>query len=254
MSALFDRYADRFDEDLAALVSRSPGCCLPQVSEGIPPRSLDIADLGCGTGLCGVEFRPLARTLTGVDISQGMLGRAANAELCDSLIQGEITEFLHTRRASFNLLISADVFIYVGDLEAIFEGARTALRPGGQFAFSVETHEGAGFALRPSRRYAHALSYLRECAVRHHFVENKAQPIALRHEFGRVIAGMIVVLSRASVSCRAQPRPRAASIRFAAFSRKSSSARTVATSPNRSAREVSMRRRIDCRTRHRMRV
>jgi len=72
------------------------------------------------------------------------------------------------------------------------------LRPDGQFAFSVETHEGAGFVLQPSRRYAHALSYLRECAARHHFVEHRVQPIALRHEFGRLIAGMIVVLSLAS--------------------------------------------------------
>ncbi len=198
VSALFDRYADRFDEDLAALQYHAPQLLFAAVSKGIPPRSLDIADLGCGTGLCGVEFRPLARTLTGVDISQGMLGRARQRGVYDSLIQGEATEFLHTRRASFDLLIAADVFIYVGELEAIFEGARTALRPGGQFAFSVETHEGAGFALRPSRRYAHALSYLRECAARHQFVENKVQPIALRHEFGRVIAGMIVVLSCAS--------------------------------------------------------
>jgi predicted TPR repeat methyltransferase len=198
VSALFDRYADRFDEDLATLQYHAPQLLFNAVSEGITPRSLDIADLGCGTGLCGVEFRPLARTLTGVDISRGMLERARQRGLYDSLIQGEITEFLHTRRASFDLVISADVFIYVGDLEAIFAGARTALRQGGQFAFSVETHEGAGFVLQPSRRYAHALSYLRECAARHQFVENKVQPIALRHEFGRVIAGMIVVLSLAS--------------------------------------------------------
>jgi predicted TPR repeat methyltransferase len=196
--ALFDRYADRFDEDLAALQYHAPQLLFAAVSEGIPPRSLDIADLGCGTGLCGVEFRTLARTLTGVDMSQGMLERARKRGVYDSLIQGEITAFLHTRRASFDLLISADVFIYVGDLEAIFEGAHMALRPDGQFAFSVETHEGAGFVLQPSRRYAHALSYLRECAARHHFVEHRVQPIALRHEFGRLIAGMIVVLSLAS--------------------------------------------------------
>jgi predicted TPR repeat methyltransferase len=193
--ALFDRYAARFDEDLAALQYHAPQLLFSAVSEGVPTRSLDIADLGCGTGLCGVVFRPLARTLTGVDISEGMLERARKREVYDLLIQEEVTEFLQARRASFDLLISADVFIYVGDLEPIFEDARTALRQGGQFIFSVETHDGAGFVLRPSRRYAHALSYLRECAAKHQFVENKVQPIALRQEFGQVIAGMIVVLS-----------------------------------------------------------
>ena len=198
VKALFDRYADRFDEDLAALQYHAPQLLFSAVSDGVPTRSLDIADLGCGTGLCGVVFRPLARTLTGVDISEGMLERARQREVYDLLIREELTKFLHARRASFDLLIAADVFIYVGDLEAIFEGARRALRQGGQFAFSVETHEGAGFVLRPSRRYAHALSYLRECAAKHQLVENRVQPIALRHEFGHVIAGMIVVLSLVS--------------------------------------------------------
>ena len=39
---------------------------------------------------------------------------------------------------------TVDVFVYVGDLTAVFAGAARALRPGATFAFSVESVYAAG--------------------------------------------------------------------------------------------------------------
>jgi predicted TPR repeat methyltransferase len=74
---LFDRYADHFDEHLVGkLRYRTPSLLLDAVMRLAPSGNLgtlDILDLGCGTGLVGSLLRPLARTLTGVDISSNML-------------------------------------------------------------------------------------------------------------------------------------------------------------------------------------
>ena len=44
------------------------------------PRQLSILDLGCGTGLAGAAFKPLAARLDGVDLSPAMIEKAARAE------------------------------------------------------------------------------------------------------------------------------------------------------------------------------
>jgi predicted TPR repeat methyltransferase len=191
---LFDKYAERFDRHLASLEYRAPQMLFDAVSAAAPAEGWDIADLGCGTGLCGPLFRPIARTLTGVDLSPNMIGKAQERKIYDRLVEGEITEFVRAHAESFDLVIAADVLVYIGDVGPLFEGVRKALRRGGRFAFSVEIHEGQGFVLRPSRRYAQSLSYLRERAAACGFVETGTTGFMLRKEYGQEIDGAIVVL------------------------------------------------------------
>lgn len=191
---LFDKYAGVFDQHLTSLQYRAPQMLFDAVSAAAPAEGWDIADLGCGTGLCGPLFRPIARTLTGVDLSPNMIRKAQERKVYDLLIEGEITGFLRDRAAAFDLVIAADVLIYIGDLGPVFVGARKALRRGGRFAFSVETHQGEGFVLRPSRHYAQSLSYVRGCATNHGFVETSVTQVTLRRENDEDIAGAIVVL------------------------------------------------------------
>src|SRR6185503_17156267 len=74
---LFDSYADRFDDELVEwLHYRTPELLEQLVLRNPPPAPLDILDLGCGTGLCGPLLRPIARRLTGVDLSPNMLAKA----------------------------------------------------------------------------------------------------------------------------------------------------------------------------------
>jgi len=191
---LFDMYAAVFDQHLTALQYRSPQTLFDAVSPGAPAAGWDIADLGCGTGLCGPLFRPIARTLSGVDLSLNMIRKAKERNVYDQLIQGDITEFLRARAASFDLVIAADVLIYVGDLAPVFDAARQALRRGGRFAFSVETHEGTGFVLQPWRRFAHSLSYVRECAAHYGLGEVIMTREILRKQGGKDVQGGIAVL------------------------------------------------------------
>jgi predicted TPR repeat methyltransferase len=191
---LFDRYAEGFDEHQAQMDYKVPQALFDAVAAAAPGKGLDIVDLGCGTGQCGVLFRPRARTLTGVDLAPNMIEKARSRQVYDELAQADIAGFLAGKRAVYDLALAADVFIYIGDLNPVFAAARTALRPGATFAFSLETHDGQGYVVRPSRRYAQSLAYLRECAAAHGFVEAGVAPIVVRKEYERNVDGVIAVL------------------------------------------------------------
>ncbi|GGZ03306.1 tetratricopeptide repeat protein [Pseudoduganella plicata] len=204
VAALFDQYAGRFERHLVDVLRyRTPALLADLLARQVPPHahgSLDILDLGCGTGLCGPLLRPLARRLEGVDLSSGMLAQARELGVYDALACAELTAFLRTAPACRDVLVAADVLVYVGDLDAAFGAARDALRTGGLFVLSVEalTEEGAaGYALRPSGRYAHTARYLDALAARHRFVVRETVPCTLREDSGSGVAGLLFALAAA---------------------------------------------------------
>ena len=65
----------------------------------------------------------------------------------------------------FDVVLAADVFIYVGDLALVFRDAARVLKAGGIFAFSVERADPArDFVLMPNGRYAQSEDYVRRLA------------------------------------------------------------------------------------------
>ncbi len=134
-----------------------------------PAAQYDALDAGCGTGLCGPLLRPLCRTLSGVDLSAGMLARAERRGVYDALVCEELVGFLARHPGQFDLLVAADVLLYFGNLAPLFAAAATALRAGGLFGLSIERDlvEGPspGYRVLPAGRFAHAPDYLRAVAV-----------------------------------------------------------------------------------------
>ena len=143
----------------------------------------------------GTRVRPLAKTLTGLDFSANMLKRARQRQIYDSLICGELIEFLQTQTETFDLVVATDVFIYVGDLSQVFRGVRGALGAHGLFGFSVEASDEEDLILRPSRRYAHSAAYLRKLAENHGFVLETIESQAIREHGGDDLAHYITVMS-----------------------------------------------------------
>jgi predicted TPR repeat methyltransferase len=200
---LFDQYADHFDEHLVERL----GYHTPALLDGAIRRHAgavqhgEVIDLGCGTGLCAPYLRPSARTLTGVDMSPKMIGKARERGLYDTLVCADITAYLAERdgkgEREADLIVAADVLVYLGELDGLFANARRVLRPAGLFCFSVEAGEGEGFTLRPSQRYAHALPYLQGLAASHGFDLLEAERQPLRRDGDTEILGFIVTLRRA---------------------------------------------------------
>ncbi len=195
---LFDRYAERFDEHLIGqLQYATPAAAVDAVRRVSAARELDVLDLGCGTGLCGPLLRPLARTLCGVDLSPRMLDKARERGGYDELVCADVAGFLQTRAAAYDLVIATDVFVYIGDLDAVFAGTRQALRTGGLFAFSVERGAEADFVLQPSKRYAHSEAYLRRLAAARGFDVASLEARFIRKDGATDIHGLIAVLRAA---------------------------------------------------------
>jgi predicted TPR repeat methyltransferase len=199
VAALFDAYAASFDEDLrGALSYRAPELVVGAVQAVLGERSgLDVLDLGCGTGLAGMLLRPFACRLAGIDLSAGMLAKARERGVYDELQAGELTAVLASSTACHELIVAADVLVYFGALEPLFERVSRRLAPGGLFAFTVEKGTRPGYRLEPTARYVHHLDYLRDCARAvgmRPVVEREAE---LRRQAGKPVIGHVVVLTGA---------------------------------------------------------
>ena len=204
---LFDGYADRFDAHLfAALKYEGPRLLAEVVQrcrERLAPPPWDILDLGCGTGMSGVPFRAAARSLTGVDLSSRMLRHAEHRrtdgrKVYDSLQRCDLLAALASRAEAFDLLLAADVFIYVGDLGPVLGATRGALCRGGAFAFTTETlADGDGYRLLRTRRYAHSREYVQRVTEQAGLRMIECLPVALRlGDDGKPVAGDVYLVQR----------------------------------------------------------
>lgn len=196
VEALFDSYAGQFDQHLVeALRYDAPQVLAePLAAEGRYWRHA--LDLGCGTGLCGSLLRPLAGRLTGVDLSAGMLEKAAALGVYDALVQGDVVEFLEATQESFDLVVAADVFIYVGALDAVFAALARRMPAGGSFCFTLEESREGEVVLLPSLRYAHSEAGLRALAQRHGLRVLAVERRPVREEQRQPIAGLFCWLER----------------------------------------------------------
>jgi predicted TPR repeat methyltransferase len=100
--------------------------------------------------------------------------------------------------AHYDLVVAADVFVYVNDLAPIFAAISRVLAPDGLLAFTVETHAGDGAKLLPTLRYAHSANYLREVLSASGFAAHTLSDAQVRTEAGAPVAGLVAVASRAA--------------------------------------------------------
>jgi predicted TPR repeat methyltransferase len=199
VEGLFDRYADRFDKHLVEVLGyRTPGeLCKLALGDAAAEAGLDVVDLGCGTGLCAPLLRPAAKTLVGVDLSEGMLEQARARGGYDTLHREDLVEHLAARPGAYDLAVSADVLVYIGDLAPLFGAAHGALRPGGRLAVSVEHLDGDGrYELQPTRRYKHTRGYVEATARAAGFTVETALLAELRREGRGWIRGGLYLLRR----------------------------------------------------------
>ena len=190
----FDGFAATFDRKLVGDLLYDVPRTLAGLVATVGRTFRDILDLGCGTGLAAAALAPFDGRLTGVDLSGGMLEQAAKRGHYAELVKAEAVAFMVDHPAGFDLVFAADVVNYFGDLEPVFAGAARALRPGGLFAFSIETMAGDGHRLQPSGRFTHATSYVERAASGFSVLAQQATTI--RIEAGRPAAGHLLVLRR----------------------------------------------------------
>jgi len=209
---LFDASAATFDQELVAKL----GYGIPRemvealrALECAPPGPWDALDLGCGTGLVGMEIAACSRCLTGIDLAPNMIERARDRKLytqlhCEDLLAALVRE--EERQHQYDVVTAADVFIYVGKLDPVIAAIRRVLRPGGLLAFSAEALEaadavestsvaggGEGYRLGMMGRYAHSADYIRSLAAQNGFEVHLLRPTRIRFEHRRPVKGWLTV-------------------------------------------------------------
>lgn len=170
VASLFDQYAQFYNKHMRdTLEYKVPELLRSMISNNLRlNKSINILDLGCGTGLCSIYFRDIAKTLVGVDLSNCMLAHAKSMAGYDLLCQADIKNFIPgVNHGYFDLILSADVLVYCGDLETIFANCHTALTTNGCFAFSIETIPISSntsatkeYTLSQSGRFVHSKEYI----------------------------------------------------------------------------------------------
>jgi predicted TPR repeat methyltransferase len=193
---LFDQHAPEFEASLLGrLEYRAPLILLEALRAvvGEPFGFGSVLDLGCGTGLAGAAIRPFCKRLVGVDVSTGMIEQAGRKGIYDRLAAMELSEYLATDDGRHDLVLAADVLVYVGDLNPITAAVARALTPGGAFAFTVETHDGPGVLLQPTLRYAHGATHVKAALDAAGLRPSHLAPAATRKENGEWVRGLVVV-------------------------------------------------------------
>lgn len=194
VAAHFDAFADRFDHQLVEMLGYSGPADLVTLLRPHRSRFDHVLDLGCGTGLAMPVLAPFGAAVTGVDLSSGMLARAAARGGYEALVQAEALTFLTEHPATFDLVFAADVLIYFGDLTAVFAAVGRALRPGGYFVFSTERSR-ADWTLLSSGRFAHDDAYIDRLAAPSFTLKARATT-QLRQEGRDQVQGALHVLER----------------------------------------------------------
>jgi len=200
LSATFDAFAGHFDRHLKQLDYQVPSVFERVMPTLAPPgRQWRIVDGGCGTGLLGPILSPWASRLTGIDLSMAMLQQAHTRGVYHDLVHAELTDELARHPASCELLCMADTLIYFGEVNALLKAAQASLTAGGLLLFSVELHNADAphpYRLQPSGRYAHQAAYIAHSLAEAGIVVESAEPITLRTELGRAVAGMFYIARR----------------------------------------------------------
>ena len=196
---LFDQYAEDFEAHLVGQLGYQGHRVLLQNLPVPQTESFEqVWDLGCGTGLCGSLIRPRAGHLTGVDLSSAMIAKSRALGVYDALHAEGLLAFLSAERNMADLVLAADVFIYVGQLEAVFEALSHRVRPHGWLAFTIEEADpGFQVQLHSTLRYAHAMNYIENLARQHGWQLVRLHRAPLRLDQAQSLMGAYVYLQKA---------------------------------------------------------
>ncbi|MFK5891835.1 MAG: tetratricopeptide repeat protein [Pseudomonadota bacterium] len=199
---LYKDYAGHYDEHLSVtLKSKVPELIFNTTLEFMTSKSPTntLLDLGCGTGICGNLFIDHANKMTGVDLSEEMIEEARKKEIYSQLFVSDLGEYLVKNNDTFDIAISSDVLIYIGNLQEIFDGVYKSLNKNGLFTFSIESSFNSedDFILDSTGRYKHNPAYIENIAKNSGFTILSSNETELRQQNKKGVIGRIYVVNRA---------------------------------------------------------
>ncbi|MEK9967919.1 MAG: tetratricopeptide repeat protein [Ferrovibrio sp.] len=195
----FDRFAQDFEKVLGGLGYRVPELLCTAITDELHGRTgLSVLDAGCGTGLCAPFLRPVAKNLVGVDLSGGMLEKARDRKIYDSLHEVELGAFLAKTTDRYDISVAADVFCYFGALTQSFQALAGKMTSQSLFGFTVESMPAdagktEGYRLGPTGRYQHEEAYVKQALEQAGFSLLRFEQTHGREEMGQPVPCFMVL-------------------------------------------------------------
>ncbi|MDC0127422.1 tetratricopeptide repeat protein [Methylophilaceae bacterium] len=192
----FDQYANKFEHSLVEQLQYNiPKIITKMIVSKHPNSSLgSILDLGCGTGLAGVEIKEFCTNLEGIDLSRSMLEKAREKNIYAKLTHGDILDYLLKEDLDFDYFISTDTFVYLGDLSDVFRLLKSRNKSGGKLVFSTEHLDKGTFILKASGRYSHSKSYIESLCKKFSYKLSYFKTAKLRKEKNDFLTGGLYLL------------------------------------------------------------
>jgi predicted TPR repeat methyltransferase len=110
---------------------------------------------------------------------------------------GDAIDHLRTRREfDSDLILAADLLVYIGDLTPLFLKVARVLAVDGLFAFTAESQGDDAYVIGSEMRYAHSRSYVEKTASQAGLSVRLLKPDSTRSNKGVAVPSLIVVLLR----------------------------------------------------------
>lgn len=204
VTKLYDQYAPKFEKSLVGeLGYRGPALLFDAVSATCEANARSMSfhraiDLGCGTGLAAQAFKHCTEEFIGIDLSAEMIKRARATGLYKALEAADAVEGLREQSgASADLVLAADMMIYIHDLAPLFSEAARVLKRSGLFTFTAETHDGEGIILGAGLRFAQSETHLRRLLDESGFMIERVDNASIRTERDIPVPSLVIVASKA---------------------------------------------------------
>lgn len=140
LAAVYDRWSDNYDDYMDSVGYRHPAICVALLTRYVPPGDGKLLDAGVGTGIVGELLAILGyNAIDGIDISRGMLYKAAEKSVYADLRVADVNQLLALSSDSYRAVISSGVFttghVGSGGLGQLL----TVCEAGGHLVITVKT-------------------------------------------------------------------------------------------------------------------
>jgi SAM-dependent methyltransferase len=148
LARLYDGWAETYDSDMQGIGYLHPAVIAGLLGRYVPNVDAAILDAGVGTGMLGGILGLVGyRNLLGIDISDGMIARAAKLGIYRDLRNRVLGEKLDFETASIDAVISTGVFTLGHGPASAWDELARIVKPGGYLisTFGTVVWEEQGF-------------------------------------------------------------------------------------------------------------
>ncbi len=138
---IWDRLAANYDNNTGSTYKEAYRDSIARIKK-LLKGSERVLEIGCGTGIVSLGIAPQAGSVTGVDISPEMIGRAKAKAVSENVQNATFEIFdgysLPFNDGSFDVVLLFNILYIVKEPETLLAEARRLLKPGGILATATD--------------------------------------------------------------------------------------------------------------------